>query len=98
MPKKHDTTQYQISFSLQDSIKTYQLEIDFLACNKFELHIDSLSQNYVRFGTPSISDQTKLCLPSNFTIELVKSDIPNVLFVQYNWWNDELWLGQVSKK
>jgi len=95
---EHDTTQYQISFNFQDSIKTYQLKIDFPVCNKFELHIDSLSQNYVRFNTPQVFDDVKPCLPSNFKISLFKSESPNVLFVQYNWWNDELWLGQVSKK
>lgn len=94
---EHDTTQYKISFNFQDSIKTYQVYFEDVVCNKFKLNIDSLNQNFVRFSTPSISDQTKPCLPSNFKIELLKSNSPNVLFVQYNWWNDELWLGQVSK-
>lgn len=95
---EHDTTQYQISFSLSDSLNNFRLFFDSSLCNEFALEIDSLSQKFVRFKTQKETDKSKPCLPQDFAVELIKSDTPNLLFVQYHWWNDELWLGQVKKR
>jgi hypothetical protein len=95
---EHDTTQYHITFNFQDSLNYYQVKFEQEYCGEYDIKIDSTSQKYARFIAPELSNQTKPCYPSNFVIELFKSDSPNVLYVQYNWWNDELWLGQVKNK